>query len=41
VKVALDNLEAFEKVIKYYSRIGESLTRFGMLSSSFNVDDEF
>lgn len=40
-KISSDFVDAFEKVIKHYSCIGTSLTRFGMLQHTFHGNAEF
>jgi hypothetical protein len=41
IQVSSDYVEAFEQIIKAYSRIGESLTRFGVLNEIFSQNMEF
>ncbi|KAI3324875.1 NACHT domain protein [Xylariaceae sp. AK1471] len=41
LKISSDYVEAFEQIIKAYSRIGESLTRFEVLQESFHQNPAF
>ncbi|KAI0533637.1 hypothetical protein GGR58DRAFT_485771 [Xylaria digitata] len=41
LKISSDYVEAFEQIIKDYSRIGESLTRFEALQESFHQNPAF
>ncbi|KAH8690624.1 NACHT domain protein [Talaromyces proteolyticus] len=41
LKISSDYVEAFEQIVKAYSRIGESLTRFKVLSETFSQNTEF
>ncbi|KAI3340581.1 hypothetical protein F4824DRAFT_487048 [Ustulina deusta] len=41
LKISSDYVEAFEQIVKAYSRIGESLTRFEALRESFHQNTAF
>ncbi|TRX91448.1 hypothetical protein FHL15_007672 [Xylaria flabelliformis] len=41
LKISSDYTEAFEQIVKAYSRIGESLTRFEVLQQSFHQNPAF
>ncbi|TGJ82679.1 hypothetical protein E0Z10_g6084 [Xylaria hypoxylon] len=41
LKISSDYVEAFEQIVKAYSRIGESLTRFEALQASFHQNPAF
>ncbi|KAI8950616.1 hypothetical protein F4801DRAFT_590286 [Xylaria longipes] len=41
LKISSDYIEAFEQIVKAYSRIGESLTRFEVLEQSFHQNSAF
>ncbi|KAI0550524.1 NACHT domain protein [Xylaria curta] len=41
LKISSDYIEAFEQIVKAYSRIGESLTRFEVLQQSFHQNPAF
>jgi hypothetical protein len=41
LKISSDYVDALDKVIRCYSRIGETLTRFEMLKKAFNTSPEF
>ncbi|KAI0876953.1 hypothetical protein GGS24DRAFT_512713 [Hypoxylon argillaceum] len=41
LKISSDYVEAFEQIVKAYSRIGESLTRFEALQESFHRNPAF
>ncbi|KAI0183060.1 NACHT domain protein [Xylaria flabelliformis] len=41
LKISSDYIEAFEQIVKAYSRIGESLTRFEALQQSFHQNPAF
>ncbi|KAE8552363.1 hypothetical protein EYB25_006257 [Talaromyces marneffei] len=41
LKISSDYVDAFEQIVKAYSRIAESLTRFKVLSETFRKNTEF
>ncbi|RYP72553.1 hypothetical protein DL769_004427 [Monosporascus sp. CRB-8-3] len=41
LKISSDYVESFDRIIKAYSQIGDCLTRFQVLSSTFNHDSTF